>query len=131
MKNYKLEHNLIGEENWPSLPSIFVGGIAGQEDVSADNAGDENEKIVQSWKNVVILKATSEKPTEFYVGFSNYAIVCYLKHEFVTDVMYAMRISPTDNRYFVLPKNIEDKILLEMVEVTTVDDEKYKDLILI
>ena len=126
-----MEKNFIGNEAWPVIPSIFVKGIPGQADVSADNTAEENEKIIQSWKNVVVLKVASDKPVKFYLGFSNYAAVSYLKYEFETDMEFAMRIGPTDNRYLAIPKNLDDEIKLELVEITTEDDPKYKDIVLV
>ncbi|EKE18478.1 MAG: hypothetical protein ACD_9C00323G0005, partial [uncultured bacterium] len=26
MKNFKLEHNLVGAENWPEIASVYVAG---------------------------------------------------------------------------------------------------------
>jgi hypothetical protein len=131
MRNLKLEKNLTGNEKWPVLLSVFIKGIPGQADVSADNSEEENEKLIQSWKNVAVFRATAEKPVKFYAGFSNYAAVCYLEYEFETDMDFAMRIGPTDNRYLVLPKDLNDEIKLELIEVTTEDDPKYKDIVLI
>jgi hypothetical protein len=78
-----------------------------------------------------VLRATAEKPTDFFLGFANYAAVSYLEYEFETDMEFAMRIGPTDNRFFVMPKNHGDRLKLELVEITTEGDEKYGDLILV
>ncbi|EKE18474.1 MAG: hypothetical protein ACD_9C00323G0001 [uncultured bacterium] len=76
------------------------------------------------------------KPTKFCIGFTDKFVTKYLKHEFETrppagGLKFAMRVGPKNFQILALPKNIEDKILLEAVEYTTENDEKYKDLILI
>ena len=131
MINYKLTHNLIGAENWPRIATVFIKGVPNETNVSSNKLEEENEKIIQSWKNVVVLRATSKKPTEIYIGFYNQAIASFLKHEFKTNLDYAMRIGPGDINFFVFPKNLTTKINLEIIEQTTDDNPKYSNLILI
>ncbi|EKE18410.1 MAG: hypothetical protein ACD_9C00344G0004 [uncultured bacterium] len=131
MKNFKLEHNLVGEENWPSVASVYVAGNKKAMPLNPEKDEEYNEAVIQSWEKVVVLHAMAPKPTKFHIGFTDKFATKYLKHDFVTDLKFAMRMGPKNFQVLALPKNIEDKILLEMVEVTTVDDEKYKDLILI
>jgi len=64
MRNYKLEHNLIGPENWLQIPTVFVKEVPAEQEVSPEKSQKENEKFL-------FLKVTSEKLTEFYVGFYN------------------------------------------------------------
>ncbi len=131
MRNFKLEKKLTGNAPWPELPSVFVKGIADERDVSADNTEEENEKIIQSWKNVAVMRASAGKPTKFFIGFANYAAVSYLEYELETDMEFATRIGPTDNRFFVMPRSHGEGLKLELVEITTEDDEKYENLILV
>ena len=90
-----------------------------------------NEAVIQSWENVAVLRALAPRPTKFFLGFAIENSVQYLKHEFETDLKFAVRLGPIDTNFFVLPRHMEDKILLEVVEITKVDDDKYKDLLLI
>ena len=92
---------------------------------------DYNEAVIGSWEKVVVLHAMAPKPTKFFVGFTDKFVTKYVKHEFVTDLKFGMRVGPKNFQIIALPKNIEDKIILEVVEYTTESDEKYKDLILI
>lgn len=131
MKNFKLEHNLIGDENWPEVASVYVAGNKKAIPLNPEKDEEFNEAVIQSWEKVVVLHAMSPKPTKFHFGFSTKNSVQYLKYDFETDLKFAVRLGPNDINFLALPKNIEDKILLEVVEITTVDDEKYKDLILI
>lgn len=131
MINYKLEKNLVGGINWPRVSMVSVQGIPVEPRLISSNTEEENEKIIQSWKNVVVLRATSEKPTEFYLGFYNRDDVAYLKHEFKTNLDFALRIGSDDINFFVFPKDLTANIKLKIVEQTKEDDPKYPDLILI
>ena len=131
MKNFKLEKNLTGDENWPSISFVSVKGIPGQNSVSEIEDSSEREKIIQTWNNIAVLKATSEQPTEFFLGFLKANRCQYLKHEFTTDMEFGMRIGPEDVNFFVFPKDLNSLIKLEFVEQTTEDNPKYPDLILI
>lgn len=131
MRNFKLEHNLIGAENWPEVASVYVAGDKKALPINPEKDEEYNEAVIQSWEKVVVLHAMAPKPTKFHIGFMDKFATKFLKHDFMTDLKFAMRIGPKNFQVLALPKNIEDKILLEMVEITTVNDEKYKDLILI
>lgn len=131
MKNFKLEHNLIEEGNWPEIASVYIAGNKKAMPLNPEKGEEYNEAVIESWEKIVVLHAMAPKPTKFHIGFTDKFATKYLKHEFVTDLKFAMRVGPRNFQILALPKNIEDKILLEMVEITTVDDEKYKDLILI
>jgi hypothetical protein len=131
MRNFKLEHNLIGEENWPEIASVYVAGNKKAMPINPEKDEEYNEAVIQSWERVVVLHAMAPKPTKFHIGFTDKFATKYLKHDFVTDLKFAMRVGPRNFQVLALPKNIEDRIILEIVETTTVDDEKYKDLILI
>ncbi|EKE18873.1 MAG: hypothetical protein ACD_9C00208G0005 [uncultured bacterium] len=131
MINFKLENNLIGDENWPEISSVYVAGNKKAMPLNPEKDEEYNEAVIQSWDKIVVLHAMSSKPTKFYIGFTDKFVTKYLKHEFLTDVKFAMRVGPKNFQILALPKNIEDKILLEVVEYTTENDAKYKDLILI
>lgn len=131
MKNFKLENNLIGDENWPMVASVYIAGNKKAMALNPEKDEEYNEAVIQSWDKVVVLHAMAPKPTKFCVGFTDKFATKYLKHEFVTDLKFAMRVGPKNFQIIALPKNIEDNILLEVVEYTTENDEKYKDLILL
>ncbi len=131
MKNFKLEHNLIGDENWPAIASVYVAGNKRALPINPEKDEEYNESVIESWERVVVIHAMAPKPTKFHVGFTDKFATKFLKHEFVTDLKFAMRVGPKNFQVLALPKNIEDRIILEIVEITTVDDEKYKELILI
>lgn len=127
MINYKLENNLIGDENWPRFSGVFVKGISGETEKDVDN----NESIIQSWKNVVIMRASSESLIKFYIGYYNQKEISYLRHEFETDLTFAMRVSSEDMNFFVIPTDLKNEIKLELIEVTVEDNIKYDNVILI
>ena len=131
MRNLKLEHNLIGDENWPEIAGVYGAGNKKALPLNPDKDEEYNEAVIASWEKVVVLHAMAPKPTKFHIGFTDKFATKFLKYEFVTDLKFAMRVGPRNFQVLALPKNIEDKILLELVEITTVNDEKYKDLILI
>lgn len=131
MINFKLEHNLIRDKNWPEIASAYVAGNKKAMPLNPEKDEEYNEAVIQSWEKIVVLHAMAPKPTKFHIGFTDKFVTKYLKHEFITDLKFAMRVGPKNFQVLALPKNIEDKIILEIVETTTIDDEKYKDLILI
>ncbi len=131
MKNFKLEHNLVGAENWPEIASVYVAGNKKAMALNPEKDEEYNEAVIQSWDKIVVLHAMAPKPTKFHIGFTDKFVTKYSKHDFETDLKFAMRVGPKNFQILALPKNIEDKILLEAVEYTTENDERYKDLILI
>lgn len=131
MINYKVKHNLTGSENWPNFSTVFVEGNPEAQDVSSAESSEEKERIIQSWDNIAVLKATAEKPTDFYFGFYNQAVISYLKHEFTTDLEFGVRIGSEDINFFVIPKEWGSPMELELVEKTKEDDPKYEDLIVV
>ena len=131
MINFKLEQNLTGDENWPNISFVHIKGISGQDSVLEIKDSSEREKIIQTWNNIAVMKATSDKPTKFYIGFLKSNRSQYLKHEFTTDMEFGMRVGPEDVNFLVLPVNSEDKVNLELIEQAAETDPKYPDLILI
>ena len=131
MINYKQKHNLIDVKNWPNLPTVFVKGVSDEPTVSSDNNDEENEKIIQSWKNVAVLRATSEQPTTFHFGFYNQAHIGYLRHDLKTNLDFGVKIGPGDVNFFIFPIDLQTPIKLEMIKQTAKNDSKYTDLILI
>ena len=131
MKNFKLENNLIGADNWPEIASVYVAGNKKAMALNPEKDEEYNEAVIQSWDRIVVLHVMAPKPTKFRIGFTDKFVTKCLKHEFVSDLKFAMRVGPKNFQILALPKNIEDSILLEVVEYTTENDEKYKDLILI
>ncbi len=131
MRNFKLENNLIGKVNWPEIASVYVAGNKKAMPLNPEKDEEYNEVVIQSWDRIVVLHAMSPKPTKFHIGFTDKMVTKYLKYDFVTDLKFAMRVGPRNFQILALPKNIEDTLLLEVVEITTIDDKKYEDLILI
>lgn len=131
MKNFKLENNLIGNDNWPEIASVYVAGNKKAMALNSEKDEEYNEAVIQSWDKIIVLHAMAPKPTKFHIGFTDKFVTKYLKHEFVSDLKFAMRVGPKNFQILALPKNIEDKILLEVVEYTSEDDEKYKSLLLL
>ncbi|MCK4636233.1 MAG: hypothetical protein KAT32_05220 [Candidatus Moranbacteria bacterium] len=127
MINYKLKKDLTGNENWPRFSTIHVKGVSGEQELKSN----DDEKTIQSWKNVAVMKATSSSSVKFYLGFYNEKEIVYLKNKFETNLTFAMRISSKDMNFFVMPKDLNEKIELELVEITIEDDSKYDNLILI
>ena len=127
MKNYKLEKKLVGNDKWPRIGMIFVNGI--QEEKILESKDDE--KTIQSWKNIAVMRAKSIDPVKFYIGFCKKDDMAYLDHEFETNLTFAMRIGPEDINFFVVPKIWTDKVELELIDITIESDEKYKHIILI
>ncbi|MFA6048189.1 MAG: hypothetical protein WC737_05280 [Parcubacteria group bacterium] len=131
MRNYKMEKKLVGDENWPNISFVSVKGVPGQESASEIKESSEREKVIQAWNNIAVMKATSEKPTKFFIGFLKGNNSQYLKHEFTTDLEFGMRVGPEDVNFIVLPVSFEDKVNLELTELTTEADPKYPDLLLV
>jgi len=131
MRNYKVEKNLVGSENWLNTSFVSVKGVPDQKSVSETKEGSEREEVIQSWNNIAVMRVTSENPTKFFIGFFNNKTSQYLKHELTTDLEFGMRIGPDDINFMVLPVNAGDKVSLELIEQTTEADPKYTDLILI
>ncbi len=131
MKNFKLENNLNGAGKWSEIASVYVAGNKNALPLNPEKDEEYNEAVIQSWDKIVVLHAMAPKPTKFHIGFTDKFVTKYLKHEFETDLKFAMRVGPKNFQILALPKNIEDKILLEIVEYTTENDEKCNDLILI
>ncbi len=127
MINYKMKNNLGGNKHWPRFSTIFVEGISGEKKLESS----DDEKTIQSWKNIAIMKATSRVSTKFQIGFYNIKEIVYLKHEFETNLIFAMRIGPEDINFFVMPKDLNENINLELIEITTENNLKYSDVILI
>ena len=134
MINYKMEHGLQDWSNWHEISSVHIDGDPNAQKFILENTAKnafENEKVIQSWKKAAVLKATSQEPTSFYIGFYDMKMNLFLKHELKTDLTFAMRIGPYPFRYYAIPTNLETQIKLELLEISTEDDPKYKDLILL
>lgn len=131
MINFTKDKNLLNEDKWPKVASVFVKGIPAEKDYNSGNSEEEKIEISQSWKNVAVLRATSDKQLEFYVGYSNMDNIIYLEYEFTSNLDFGMRIGGNDARFFVFPKDLSQKIKLKLVELTTEDNPVYADLILI
>ena len=131
MRNYKVEKKLFGSKNWKRIAMVFVNGIPSAPPLLPNATEEENEEIIQSWNNILVMKATSDRPAEFYLGFYNKNVIEYLKHKFETNLYFGMRIGPEDVNFFVFFKDLVSIIELEVIEQTTIDNSKYSNLLLI
>lgn len=131
MINITKEQNLLSEEKWPEIPSVFVKGVPSEPDVDPDTPHEDKVRISQSWQNIAVIRATSDQPTIFYVGFYNMNIAKFVDYEMTTNWEFGMRIGGGDVKFFAIPKDLSKRIKLELVELTREDDPKYKDLPLI
>ncbi len=133
MQNFK--KGLTSDEVWSFWEEPAVVTIKGDPaaaKVHPDiNDKEAQEKIIQSWNKIVVLRATSDKPVKFWAGFYDMGLMLYLKHDFETGSLFAMRNGPYDLKIFALSKDLVSKIKLEIVEFTTENDPKYKDVLLI
>lgn len=127
MRDIKKEKNLIGKENWPKIPIVKVEGIKSAKRLGPDLSMKEGKKIVVSWKDIVVLKVSPEIP--FFLGFIVGSHCQFLKFNTETENgMFGMRIGGEDVSFFVLSKDLETEINLKFVEMTKIDNPKYKDL---
>jgi len=131
MKNLEPENNFAGEESWEKIASILVKGDGKAMSLNSEKSDEYNEAVKASWRKAIVLRVLAPKKTKFYVGLATRKKMKYMPLPMETDLKFAVRIGPRDFQVFVLPEDIEDKILLEIVEYAEVEDEKYKDLILI
>jgi hypothetical protein len=131
MKNLEPENNLAQEENWEKIASVLVRGDKNTISLNPEKSEEYNEAVFSSWENVVVLRVLAPKKTKFHIALATRKHVKYLPQELETDIKFAVRIGPKNFQVFIIPEDMEKKILLEVIEYTKVDDEKYKDLILI
>jgi hypothetical protein len=131
MKNLEPEHNLAHEESWEKIASVLIKGDKKTVSLNPEKDEEYNQAIFSSWKNVVVLRVIAGEKTKFHIAIATRKKIKYLPQEIETDFKFAARIGPKDFKVFIIPDDIEKNILLEVVEYTKVDDEKYKDLILL
>ena len=134
MINYKIEHGLQSWDNWHEISSVHIDGDPNAQKFVLENTeenAEKNEKIIQSWKNVAVLKATSQELATFNIGFYDMKMNLLLKHELKTNLTFAMRIGPYPLRFYALPINLKNEVKLELLEITTEDDPKYEAVILL
>jgi hypothetical protein len=131
MKNLEPENNLAQEESWEKIASVLVKGDKQKMSLNSEKSEDYNQTVFSSWENVVVLHVMAPKKTKFHIAMTTRKKVRYLPQELETDMKFAMRIGPKDFKVFIIPDDIRKKVLLEVVEYTKVNNEKYKDLILL
>lgn len=128
MRDIKKEKNLIGKENWPKIPIIRVKGVEGVENIPAGLSHEEGEKIIRTWKRVAVLKAVPSS-IPFYIGFLVDTHAQYLKYEIETENgIFGMRLGPEDPTFFAIARDLEKEVVLNLIEVTDLDNPKYKNL---
>jgi len=127
MKDMKKDKDLIGSENWPKVPIVVVNGVKGAKELKSGMSMEEGEKVLVSWRDIAVLKVSPEVP--FYLGFIVGTHCQFLKFNTETeDGMFGMRVGPEDVTFFVLPKDLKTAMKLDLVEMTDIDNSKYKDL---
>jgi hypothetical protein len=131
MKNLEPENNLAQEENWEKVASVLMKGDPKALPLNPEKSEEYNEAVFSSWEKAVILRVLAPKKTKFHIAMATRKKIRYIPQELTTDLKFAVRIGPKNFQIFIIPDDIRKKILLEVVEHTKVDDEKYKDLILI
>jgi hypothetical protein len=127
MKDMKKDKDLIGPENWPKIPIVVVEGVKGAKEYKSGMLMEEGRKVLVSWKDIAILKVSTEIP--FYLGFMIGTHCQFLRFDTETkDGMFGMRVGPEDVTFFVFPKDLKTEMKLDLVEMTDIDNSKYKDL---
>src|SRR3989344_5335320 len=106
----------IDAKRWSSIATVFVRGVAGQKERVAQNSQKENGRIVASWKNVAVLRATSDHPVMFFAGYYNTEGISFLRYELTSNLDFGMRIGPGDVNFFVFPKDLTSPLQLELIE---------------
>jgi hypothetical protein len=126
MRDLKADFDLTSPDNWPHLPIVAVPG-----DSSAV------EWPPEAWSGIVVLKV-SPPDADFLIAFKNGGNMQYLRRAFSPgeygqeDGLFGMRRGPGDVEFTVLPPALTwgDELKLEMVELTTIDDPKYPNLVI-
>ncbi|HOW60163.1 MAG TPA: hypothetical protein P5548_00015 [Candidatus Moranbacteria bacterium] len=131
MKNLEPENNLAHEESWEKIASVLLKGDKKALSLNSEKDEEYNQAVFSSWENVVVLHVMAPKKTKFHIAFATRKKIKYLPQELETDLKFAVRIGPKDFKVFIIPDDIRKKVMLEVVEYTKVDNEKYKDLILL
>ncbi len=131
MREYILENKLGTPQYWPYIPTATLKGVENESDFGLQDSEDKRGEAVRSMHNIAVLRATSKTSVKFYVGFFKEDFSQFLKHELTTDLDFGMRVGSKNVTFFVLPVDWESEIKLELVEKTTEDSPKYKELILL
>lgn len=127
MRNIKIEKQFVGHEYWPNVAFVDVKGIPEAEEFPRDVSEEEEEKVIQGWKNIAVLKVTPDVPFKF--GYTVGEAFHYLKETIESEEgMFGVRVGNGDVRFFVLPVALDQDLSLELVEITSEDDLKYSDL---
>lgn len=131
MKNLEPENNLAHEESWEKIASVLIKGDKNVASLNSEKSEEYNQAVFSSWENVVVFHVMAPQKTKFHIAMTTRKKVRYLPQELETDMKFGMRIGPKDFKVFIIPDDIRKKVLLEVIEYTKVNNEKYKDLILL
>jgi hypothetical protein len=128
MRNIKIEKSFVGHDYWPGVAFLDVKGKPEAKDFPKDGTEEEMEKVIQSWKDIAVLKVSPK--IQFKFGYVQGNAFHYLKEtiEVNDDGKFAVRVGDNDIRFFVLPSSLDCDLKLELVEQTKENDKKYKDL---
>lgn len=128
MRNIKIEKTLIGSDWWKSTSTVEAQGDPNAAVLPKGLNQEEKEKMIQSWKSIAILEV-NPKNVPFYIGFKNGSYLAILKCPIETENgRFGMRIGRSDVEFFVIDKNLEKEIKLNLVEIATESDMKYQEL---
>ena len=131
MKLRKIELGLEGDEFWPKLSIVHVPGVPQAAPIPAAGMDQaEAEKVIRSWDKTAVLKVTPADGGAL-VGFWAASDACqYLNVpvETTKDGLFAMRIGGSDVDFFALSQNHKTNYVLELVEITGIENPKYSHI---
>jgi hypothetical protein len=128
MKNLKIAKGFVGHEFWPGVAFVDVEGRPSAEKFPRDETEQQMENVIQSWNEIVILRASPTVPFKF--GYTQGNAFHYLKEiiEVDSEGRFGVRIGDGKVRFFVLPTTLDQDMKLEIVEITKETDPKYPEL---
>lgn len=127
MRDVKAEKNLAGDQYWPLIAGVNVQAKAPAPAIPEGANQEEAEEIVRSWQQVAVMKVTPD--IEVYFGFKagDHAQFLNVPVE-KKNGLFGARVGDGDVTFFVIPKDMVSRPLLELVEVTSINNSKYKDI---
>lgn len=127
MRDIKIQQNLAGDDNWPFMPFVKVKAISPAEKMPESATQIEGEMTVQTWQYVAVMEVSSD--SEVYFGFKvgNHAQFMNVPVE-THEGKFGARVGDGDVSFFVIPRDLTSRPTLQLVEVVSIDDERYTDL---
>jgi len=130
MKLRKIELKLEGDQYWPILPIVHVGGDATAMPIPDGALQPELEEIIRSWDKAAILKITPNDGKAM-VGFWVSSGSCqYLNVpvETTNEGLFAMRLGSGPTDFFIVPQDHQTNYQLEYIETAKIDELKHKNV---